>query len=124
MRRASLAPKAPRALSIPGPPGRAITSLSPSQPLKLDAQPAAYAATPAGERKLSPRPAIRAILLASAMMTTLGGRRCKIQRSPAAARALAKCHVAGTNVEQKPDVAVTAFGDPAKLVLAAARVTM
>lgn len=56
-----------------------------------------YAAVCAGERKVSPRiikaQAIRAILLASAMMTTFGGRRsCKpwIHASPAAARALAK----------------------------------
>ena len=90
------APKALRAFSIPGPTGGAITSLSPLQSFKL-AEARGYAAAAAGERKLSPRfisaQAIRAILLASATMTTFGGRRsCKprIHASPVADRALAK----------------------------------
>ena len=72
------APKALRALSILGPPGRAIISLSPSQLVRLSGD-GGYAATVTGERKSSSlvisAQAIRAILLAKAMMTTLGGRR-------------------------------------------------
>jgi hypothetical protein len=83
-------------MAVPGPPGRAITSLSPLQPRE----------SPAGQRLRRrargraesltahrERPGIRAILLPNAMMTTFGGRRsCKprIQASPVAARALAK----------------------------------
>lgn len=72
------APKALRAHSIPGPPGRAITSLSPSQLVRLSGG-GDYAASVTGERKFSSfiisAQAIRAILLAKAMITTLGGRR-------------------------------------------------
>ena len=57
----------------------------------------AAGATAARERNVSPRiisaQAIRAILLATAMMTTFGGRRfCRasIQAAPVAARALVK----------------------------------
>jgi hypothetical protein len=96
----SSAPKALRALSIPGPTGRAITSSSPSQLVKLPLCDPAYAAAAGaavGDRKVPLRiinaQAIRAILLATAMMTTFGGRRfcnASIQASPVAARALAK----------------------------------
>ena len=78
-------------------PGRAITSLSPSQTCEARLTASGYPAAAAGERKLSPRiikaQAIRAILFASAMMTTLGGRRAcraRIHASPVAALALAK----------------------------------
>lgn len=92
----STAPKALRVLSIPGPTGRAITSSLPSQLVKPSG-PAYAAAAAFGDRKVPPRTinaqAIRAILLATAMMTTFGGRRfcnASIQSAPVAARALAK----------------------------------
>lgn len=90
------APETLRALSIPGPTGRAITSSPPSQLLNLFFAADDYAACATDDRNASSRviraQATRAILFASAMMTTRDGRRdCNpaSHASPTAARVLA-----------------------------------